>query len=61
MDQMTLGAVLASMYQGSAEEFAKRRVQDGLSYYNPVDIVSFHSWLFRFTLRSFNINPLHVG
>jgi hypothetical protein len=47
MDQMTLGTVLASIYQGSAEEFAKRQFPDGLLYNNPADIVSLLPEFFR--------------
>jgi hypothetical protein len=39
-DQAAFGTVMAGIYQGTAEDFARRQFRDGLSYYNPADIVS---------------------
>jgi hypothetical protein len=50
---MTLGAILAIMFQGSAKEFARRSFKDGLSSSNPADIVSFFFELLLFIFRIF--------
>ncbi|KAE8800601.1 hypothetical protein D1007_23833 [Hordeum vulgare] len=40
-DHAAFRSVLTVIYQGMAEDFGKRRFQDGLSNYNRVDIVKF--------------------